>query len=107
MGTEMTVLLLSTETVDCGLMFFLLNIAIVEKLCSCELCMLLEISLLIHLDPGSCSLHLREESLSLPSVTVCSLVKCLAEKRQKLFPLCHKTSKPRSRDTSFASVESL
>lgn len=40
MGTEMRLLVLGTETVDCGLMFFLLNIAIVEKLCSCELRML-------------------------------------------------------------------
>lgn len=40
MGTEMRLLVLGTETVDCGLMFFLLNIAIVEKLCSCEPCVL-------------------------------------------------------------------
>lgn len=40
MGTELRPPFLSTETVDCGLMFFLLNIAVMEKLCSCKLCML-------------------------------------------------------------------
>lgn len=40
MGTELRPLFLSTETVDCGLTFFLLNIAVMEKLCSCKLCML-------------------------------------------------------------------
>lgn len=40
MGTEMRLLFLSTETLDWRLTLFLLNT--LEKLCSCELCTLLE-----------------------------------------------------------------